>query len=166
MKRPRLLSSPRMSRFFVAGTSMYSPSTHTAHRQHQLLHNGAPGLIIPSSCNIFTCSLMHKISISSGHQRLYPCVPSLVHVPIPVCHLYMIRLWINLIGFRKQRQDGRLNPSPSLLSTIPTKCLRSKCCRRTQRLGREEQLRCQHNFSGIYLPALFTQLFLPLQNQS
>ena len=97
MQRPRMLSRPRMSRFFVAGTSMYSPSTRTAHRQHQLLHNGAPGLIIPSSCNIFTCSLIHKISISSGHQRLYPCVPSLVRVPIPVCPLYMIRLWINLI---------------------------------------------------------------------
>ena len=58
---------------------------------------------------------------------------------------YMIRLWISSANWlwRKQRQDGRLNPPTSLLSAFPAERLRSKCFRRTQRLGREEQLICR-----------------------
>ena len=111
---------------------------------------------------IFIFLDIFNMSIPSGHQKPFPYVPSLVHVPIPVCHLYMIRLWISSANWlwRKQRQDGRLNPPSSVLTSLPAERLRSQCCRRTQRLGRKEQLRCQHwnlqLFWNIYLSTFYT----------
>ena len=127
-----MIFSPRMSQFFVAGTSTFSPSTPTVHLQHRLLHNGAPGLVwqiifyVNFQCNfhfydvdISPLYLLCKISVSSGHQKLFPCVPSLVHVPIPVCHLYMIRLWISsvvklIVKETATRRATRSFPLPTL----------------------------------------------------
>ena len=69
-------------------------------------------------------SLLCKISVSAGHQKLFPCVPSLVHVPIPVCHLYMIRLWISsvvklIVKETATRRATRSFPLPTLRPPSP-----------------------------------------------
>ena len=175
-----MISSLRMSRFFVAGTSTFSPSTPTVHLQHRLLHNGAPGLTQPI---IFLCQLPLYIFRSSRCMYFpfflfYAKYPSLQGTRncSPASQVWftsqfrsVICIWLGFGSvplsnwlWRKQRQDGRLDPSPSLLSALPAQCLRSKCCWRTQRLGREEQLRCQHKslqlFWNIYI-STFPHIF-------
>ena len=115
----------------------------------------------------FLCLNISNMSIPSGHQKPFPYVPSLVHVPIPVCHLYMIRLWISCplkmlstlivkeTATRRATQSSHLPTLhlPSRASTIQMLPTNS-----TTGTRGTIDMSIFNKISGIYISALFTYL--------
>ena len=116
---------------------------------------------------IFIFLDIFNMSIPSGHQKPFPYVPSLVHVPIPVCHLYMIRLWISctlkmlptlIVKETATRRATQSSHLPTLRLPSPASTIQMLPTNSTTGTRGTIDMSIFNKISGIYISALFTYL--------
>ena len=121
----------------------------------------------PIFSGLSLCLDIFNMSIPSGHQKPFPYVPSLVHVPIPVCHLYMIRLWISctlkmlptlIVKETATRRATQSSHLPTL--RLPSRASTIQMLPTNSTTGTRGTIDMSifNKISGIYISALFTYL--------